>query len=438
MKLSKLILLSFLCAGCSFLEESKEEKTPEVVNEPVQNEEGSIAFALPDEFVKDATKAVVTLEEVSSATSDDGQVATTGPESLKQQEEHKQVKVIEDFENDNKVEFLNLRLTSYILKVEIFNGDKVTFHGKTSVTIEAGHNFVEIRLTQTGSLTVVINKEGDAPQCLPFEAPIGLSCTAEAGELCKVVDGKTIRKQFTNGCEKHHYMQEDCGFKMCEDTVIVPGDICPMPEGQGPMICTQIAGEVCKIVNGKQVKLQFTDGCQLAHYENKCGFKSCDNMPVLPIDVPLLDANDANSIKTVGTPFVAPGSEYSKQHFVNFSGANYVLHFHTDESGKYVIDIVQFDESVSQNDRKKWVNNQYSDGLYADAPSPINSFKLSHEYFEVAPGPATDLKFDGVTQSCQSVTLSYSVKKYSDSKVRISAFDSGVLKDFAVVNCVSK
>jgi len=35
-----------------------------------------------------------------------------------------------------------------------------------------------------------------------------------------------------------------------------------------------------------------------------------------------------------------------------------------------------FDPKTSEEDLGKWVNNQHSDGLFADAPEPIHTFKL--------------------------------------------------------------
>jgi hypothetical protein len=77
--------------------------------------------------------------------------------------------------------------------------------------------------------------------------------------------------------------------------------------------------------------------------------------------------------------------------------------------------IYVFAESVGEDDLKKWLNNQHSDGIFPDVPEPIKSYKL----------PAIACKamsYKLIDRSKQSFgeydiySVAFEVKEYSDKK----------------------
>jgi hypothetical protein len=94
-----------------------------------------------------------------------------------------------------------------------------------------------------------------------------------------------------------------------------------------------------------------------------------------------------------------------------------------DKSFPMAGNIYVFAESVGEDDLKKWLNNQHSDGLFPDVPEPIETYKLPAIACKV-----TSHKF--IDRSKHSFgeydiySVAFEVKEYSDKK-------GVVLKGFA-------
>ena len=77
--------------------------------------------------------------------------------------------------------------------------------------------------------------------------------------------------------------------------------------------------------------------------------------------------------------------------------------------------IFLFADTVNAEDLKKWLNNQHSDGLFADVPAPTATQKLPAETCKVA-----SHKLDDHTKETfgeyDNYSVTFEVKDYSDKK----------------------
>ena len=81
-----------------------------------------------------------------------------------------------------------------------------------------------------------------------------------------------------------------------------------------------------------------------------------------------------------------------------------------------------FDDNVTEDGLKKWLNNQHSDGLFADVPEPSSTQKIPAEFSKVT---AHDL-IDTTKQrfgEYDNFAVTFEVKDYTDMKtVKLKGF----------------
>lgn len=82
------------------------------------------------------------------------------------------------------------------------------------------------------------------------------------------------------------------------------------------------------------------------------------------------------------------------------------------------VTIYLFDVDVSEQSIGSWINNQYSDGIYPDAPEPLSSYKLAEDYYSV-----TSYSFIGQEVGEHGDEYdSYSLEIFVDNVSEVDAF----------------
>jgi hypothetical protein len=74
-----------------------------------------------------------------------------------------------------------------------------------------------------------------------------------------------------------------------------------------------------------------------------------------------------------------------------------------------------FAESVGEDDLKKWLNNQHSDGLFPDVPEPIETYKLPTIACKVMSHKLVDRSKQSFGEY-DIYSVAFEVKDYSDKK----------------------
>jgi hypothetical protein len=104
--------------------------------------------------------------------------------------------------------------------------------------------------------------------------------------------------------------------------------------------------------------------------------------------------------------------------FYTFKDQNAVLKLQIDNKDKsfpMAGELYMFADSVKEDDIKKWLNNQHSDGIYPDVPEPISTHKIPKASCKVTSHKLIDRsKQDFGEYDNYSVT--FDVEDYADKK----------------------
>lgn len=92
-----------------------------------------------------------------------------------------------------------------------------------------------------------------------------------------------------------------------------------------------------------------------------------------------------------------------------------------DDSFPVTAKVHLFDESVTGEDLQKWINNQHSDGLFADVPEPVYSAELPEESCKV-----TSRKQTGTSKGPDGKAV------FNDHEVKLSVGKHAVDGKFAL------
>jgi|LakMenEpi03Aug12_release.lakeMendotaPanAssembly.Ray.scaffolds.fasta_scaffold10748_3 hypothetical protein len=74
-----------------------------------------------------------------------------------------------------------------------------------------------------------------------------------------------------------------------------------------------------------------------------------------------------------------------------------------------------FAGSVKEDDLKKWINNQHSDGIYPDVPEPISTHKIPEKTCKVTSHKVIDRSKQRFGEY-DNYSVTFDVKEYSDKK----------------------
>ena len=104
--------------------------------------------------------------------------------------------------------------------------------------------------------------------------------------------------------------------------------------------------------------------------------------------------------------------------FYTFRDQNAVLKLQIDNKDKsfpMTGGIYIFAASVKEDDIKKWLNNQHSDGLYPDVPEPISTYKLPEKACKVTSHKVIDRSKQEFGEY-DNYSVTFDVKDYADKK----------------------
>lgn len=104
--------------------------------------------------------------------------------------------------------------------------------------------------------------------------------------------------------------------------------------------------------------------------------------------------------------------------FYTFTGQNAVLKLQIDNKDKsfpMAGTIYIFADSVKEDDLKKWLNNQHSDGLYPDVPEPISTHKIPQKICTVTSHKLIDRTKQSFGEY-DNYSVTFDVKDYADKK----------------------
>lgn len=112
--------------------------------------------------------------------------------------------------------------------------------------------------------------------------------------------------------------------------------------------------------------------------------------------------------------------------FYTFVEQRTVLKFELDNKDKsFPISgtVMLFDEEVTKEGLDKWINNQHSDGLWADAPKPSKQIKIPEEVCKVTKHELID-KTRIRTTEYENYSVEFRVEDFTDmANVRIKSFE---------------
>jgi len=104
--------------------------------------------------------------------------------------------------------------------------------------------------------------------------------------------------------------------------------------------------------------------------------------------------------------------------FYTFKDQNAVLALqidNKDESFPIAGTIYVFADSVKEDDLKKWLNNQHSDGIFPEVPEPIITHKIPAKFCNVTSHKLID-RSKQVFGEYDNYTVTFDVKDYADKK----------------------
>ena len=111
--------------------------------------------------------------------------------------------------------------------------------------------------------------------------------------------------------------------------------------------------------------------------------------------------------------------------FYTFKSEKAVLKIHIDNKDKsfpVTATVFVFDKSVSEEDLKKWLNNQHSDGLFPNIPKPSKNIKVPAKIFKLLSKKVTGNK-KGQFGSFENYNVKLKADEYSDKiSIKIKSF----------------
>jgi len=110
------------------------------------------------------------------------------------------------------------------------------------------------------------------------------------------------------------------------------------------------------------------------------------------------------------------------QKFFHLKEQNSVIHIETSYDSSFETSVtVNIFENNSKTDVDKWINNQHSDGIYADAPKPIEVFTLSKNQFSLKPVFIENTSF-GDNEAYDSYNIELTVDSVSEEYFSLMEF----------------
>lgn len=137
----------------------------------------------------------------------------------------------------------------------------------------------------------------------------------------------------------------------------------------------------------------------------------------------LLDTAKSSVERLVVTSYFSLDRYGATQVFYFFKNEKAILHLtmaNTSMDFNLLASVLVFDEAEKLEDIEKWINNQHSDGIYADPAVPLLSYPLSAEQAQV------------VASSFVEAQSGYNGDEYEHYKVEV--FFDNVLSEYFYLN----